>query len=277
MGKKDLISKLVAKRGTTNRYCDSLDDCLVKGITRNLFENDLAGGNGSELKERSKAPAKFKSVGSSCALAVNSFAFWKKQGKINGLQLLGHKNFTELKFEGKVPNGFRGANPNLDVMIKGGDVRIGIESKFLEPISGKKQSFSEVYKLIKGNDSRRNTKWYEVMDGINRKKYHFSHLDAAQLIKHAYGLCYNNQNSNSNCNGSRDKNILLYVYWKPRQTMAVYQTHDRELEIFKNLVKGDKFLDFKAMTYDELWRQWRNLQVDGIADHCSRLEEWYGI
>ena len=81
---------------------------------------------------------------------MNTFAPFKAHP--DALTLAGIAGFTQPpKFEGKCPNGLFEANgepsrsPNLDVLAFAGDTVVAVESKFLEPLSKKKQELSPKY------------------------------------------------------------------------------------------------------------------------------------
>jgi hypothetical protein len=68
-------------------------------------------------------------------------------------------------------------------------------------------------------------------------------LDAAQLIKHAFGL--------ARILGPRTV-ILLYLFWEPTNasSFSVFDEHRREIRDFSRRVLGG-FPEFRAMSYPE--------------------------
>ena len=70
-------------------------------------------------------------------------------------------------------------------------------------------------------------------------------LDAAQLIKHAFGLMRNHPTA-----------TLLYLYWGALNAhLAPFEEHRREIEAFEDKV-GKSLIPFRAMSYNALWGEW---------------------
>lgn len=163
MNRSHIEKLFMDKMGRLNTYFDSWKDNLLDGITPKLFENELREGDGSELDG---SPAKFASITSWSALAVNSFAIWKKNDNLKLFKFDKYNGFDSLKFERKFSNGLQGNNPNLDVTLESDEVLIAIECKFLELLKrNSKPDYSKSYfaKL----DHRNTSKWYELMERIN--------------------------------------------------------------------------------------------------------------
>lgn len=149
------------------------------------------------------------------------------------------------------------------------DILIAIESKFLEPLSYKKPTFSNAYHKI--TDHRKNTKWFKAIEEICNNKISFKYLDAAQLIKHFFGLCYK----------QKQKAVkLIYIYWEPINASELPQfvEHRAEIERFSNLVSVDSLLSFNSISYNELWNQWNENLIDpNMKQHISELKNRYLI
>lgn len=240
MIRRGLVEKKFGEHlGLSTNYFPNNEDCFLSSVSKDLFWEDHLQGSGNELHGD---PPKIRSVGSSSALAVNSFAPWKRN--LKGLQIAGYQGFDSLCFEKKFENGLRGTPPNLDVALYRDDILIAIESKFLEPLSNKKPTFSDLYHKIA--DHRKNTKWFKAMEEICDNNLSFKYLDVAQLIKHFFGLCYKQ---------GQKAVKLIYIYWEPINASELPQflEHRAEIEGFSNVVSGDSLLSFDSISYNELW------------------------
>ena len=78
-------------------YTKQPESNLIAGVTRDNFWADLSSGDGGELMDSPKGPAKFCAAHSSSALAVNSFGPFRRHP--NRITLQGHSSFTEAQFE----------------------------------------------------------------------------------------------------------------------------------------------------------------------------------
>lgn len=226
-------------------------------------------GSGNELIGNKP---KFASIASSSALAVNTFALWAENNYLQHLKIGNHSDFNELHFEYKYSNGI-GTPPNLDIALFGEFSTLAIECKFLESFSTKKSHFSDSYFLI--NDHRKKSLWYSLMTDIGNRTVDFKYLDAAQLIKHFFGICKDLSSENHK--------TLLYIYWDSKNNKIsqseAYKKHLEELNLFSSQVKGDSQLTFEYMSYQELWQQWERLinVPDRIIEQIIYLNEKYNI
>ena len=101
----------------------------------------------------------------------------------------------------------------------------------------------------------------------------FEYLDAAQLVKHYFGL-------NKYC---KDNDVvdaaLLYLYWEPLDAdrYAELSRHTEEVERFKESV-DDPVVRFETMTYAELWASWDGLGwPPWLATHTAELRSRYAV
>jgi hypothetical protein len=249
----------------SSEYCLGLDGYvskseynLVPGIEMRDFQEDFEGGNGNELYR------KFRAAHSSSALAVNTFARWKKEP--SSLEIFGKTNFNTLTFEGKCSTGLGGTPPNLDILLKNDDSIIGIESKFTEYLKPKKPHFSDSYQ--RENLPQAEDQWWNLLEKTRDGSPQY--LDTAQLIKHYLGLrCLNNNEGFVN-----HEITLLYLFWEPENwnDFDVFKNHRNEIESFTNQVKGSS-VKFVAKSYPELWKEW-GAQKD-ILVHVENLRNRY--
>jgi hypothetical protein len=235
---------------------------LVAGVRMIDFEADLAQGDGNELAE------KFRAAHSSSALAVNSFAPFK--ASLPDLRLPRGTVFSELCFERKCPHGLAGRRaPNLDVFAESPERIVAIESKCLEPLTPHPAYFSPAYDT-EIRDARRASAWFAQMQRLVEKPRTYRWLDAAQLVKHAFGLAYSLPDRAT---------TLLYLYWEPanRDAHPFFGEHRAEIDRFAGSVAGAT-PTFASMSYPDLWRSWRgSSQPEWLQTHAARLHARYGV
>ena len=238
---------------------------LIAGVTRNDFWADLSSGDGGELVDSPKGPAKFCAAHSSSALAANSFGPFRRHP--DRLALQSHSPFTKAQFERKCPTGLRGNAPNLDFVAESHAVVVGVESKFLEPLSSEKADFADSYSQLVDDES--DQAWRRAYDELKSAPTVFSHLHAAQLVKHSLGLRHSFPNVQAV--------TLLYIYWESMNASehCEFEAHREEIEEFAGWVRGGD-IRFAALAYPDLWRQWdRELTWSGSRAHLLALRERY--
>jgi len=243
-------------------YAADFRDILLPMVSPKDFEADLSAGNGNELQ------TKFRAVHSSSALAVNAFAPFRQ--RIGELALPDHNGFETLAFEQKCPTGLRrGTPPNLDVLLSGVGGVVGIESKLTEYLTSHRARFSAAYaEQIQG--SRREQGYFREMLRLLDAPDSYRWLDAAQLIKHAFGL--------TGTFGERPV-TLLYLFWEPANPSAspIFADHRREVAAFAERVAGATPI-FRAMSYPELWSSWQDTgPQDWLARHIEDLHARYEV
>ena len=182
--------------GFVHRFSEN----LLLGVRAEDFEADLRSGDGNELQ------GKFRAVHSSSALAVNAFAPFPT--RLPELALPDSGPFSGLEFERKCPNGLRGNSPNLDVLLEGPEEVVGFESKLAEPMTATRAKFSPQYRESL-RDRLGSSAWFLEMCSLEDDPNRYGFLDAAQLVKHAFGLI----------NTFPGRNVkLLYLFWEPRNS-----------------------------------------------------------
>lgn len=247
----------------TKGYVDTAADNLLGGVSLADFEDDLRQGDGNELA------GKFRAAHSSSALAVNVFAPFKQCP--SALRLPGDTRFSSLCFERKCPHGLAGRrSPNLDVFAdaEAGGV-VAIESKCLEPMTPHTASFAPAYDA-EIRDARRATPWFREMIHLTQEPKTYRWLDAAQLVKHAFGIAHSVPDRPS---------ILLYLFWEPSNPdeHPFFGEHRKEVARFSDSVSGATPA-FAAMSYPELWAQWaKSSQPEWLQTHVQRLNARYRV
>lgn len=246
---------------------------LLDYLPKDAIIARLQQGAGEELLSR-----KFVSPESSSALVANAFGFFIEQPAFLVLpeQLLQAGSALAVLLEEEVRFGWRGGfHPWLDVVIETDQRFIGIESKRYEPFRGNKTSaFSSAFdRDVWGtNMSPFDAMRKELIDG--RKQY--VHLDAAQLVKHAYGLYTQAK--------TRGKTAcLVYLYSEPtayptgRQIPPASLTaHSEEVSDFAEAVAGAD-VQFASLRYADLLQTWVTDGRSSLADHAREIEKRYDV
>ena len=248
-------------------YVDCIDDNLLPGVSRAQFETDLRKGDGNELE------SKFLATYSSSALAVNCFAPFKIEKRARELALAEISVFDTVTFEKKCPTGLRGGTPpNLDLVCVGQTGVVGVESKCTEYLRAKvsRHPFSPAYSA-QIHDERRAGPWFASMKAMVAGHAEFLHLDAPQLIKHAFGLarCFKGTPT-----------TLAYLFWEPANAVEfpVFAKHRDEIRRFQKMVNGG-FPRFISVSYPELWVSWASRVgvPSWLVEHIANLRERYFV
>lgn len=251
-------------------YVSNWRDNLIEGVSPDDVERDLGRGSGGELRPRGNAPPKFMAMHSSAALAANSFGPFRRFPA--RLHFLGRSDFTFVTFEYKPANGLGTQAPNLDVAMKAASLIVGVESKFLEPLSTHAARFSSRYRapFVGGTGSKKiaESPWTEAFELLRLEPRRYRYLDAAQLIKHYLGLMHSHGN---------ESRALVYLYWEPlnAEELQPFKEHQSEIHDFAARVSGCD-TRFVQMTYSKLWDSWlTSMTWEGAAVHVERLRARY--
>ena len=251
-------------------YLAQMEDNLLPEITPDLYQKDYASGAGGELqwsiRDGKRYPPKMQAAHSSSALVVNCFAPWKHH--LGELELCGRRGFSSLRFERKVPTGLGGTPPHLDLLADSQSSSIvAVESKATEYLQGHGATFAPSYESVG---------WPKCVEGyaalmrrLNAHACSFEYLDAAQLVKHAFGL--------TTTFGDRHT-VLLYLFWEPenRDSYREFDQHCNELHHFAASVAGSS-IKFQWMSYSRLWGEWTQKDLKWLRQHASRLRERYAV
>ncbi|MBA3510458.1 hypothetical protein [Sphingomonas sp.] len=239
-------------------YATSWENNLLREIDPRRVEVDLRGKGGSELE------GKFRAAHSSAALAVNAFGYF-----IDATERLPIPGFAELQFDGfekLFPTGVGRKPPHLDALAHNDETVVAIESKCLEYFTPKTAKFARDYfeKIV---DERRNGPWFAEMVRLSEQPCTYTCLDAAQLIKHAFGLALTVPTAVT----------LLYVFWEPDDAHyhSMFADHRAEIADFASRVAGGRPA-FQALSHQELWAHWATLGSASLQAHVDRLQLRYG-
>ncbi len=199
--------------------------------------------------------------------AVDCFAPFRRQ--LNNISLPGNPSFDTLRFERKCHTGLRGNPPNLDVLLEGPDGVVGIESKMTEHLTRHRARFSPAH-ADKIDDARREQGYFSEMLRLMERPDSHAWLDAAQLIKHAFGLKHS----------FRDRPVtLLDLFWELANPDASpeFAVHREEIKALSTRMTRQS-PTFRAMSYPELWLSWAcdSARVPGwLHQHLENLQNRY--
>ena len=167
-----------------------------------------------------------------------------------------------------------GRRPVLDCLVATPSALIGIESKRYEPFRGAKTAhLSDTYwRPVWGA----RMKGYErVRDLLSKNPHYFAFLDAAQLVKHAFGLRSEVYGPGAHRGLTP---FLYYVYAEPkswpgtgrRVDAAAITGHREEIVSFARLVEGDE-VTFVSCTHHRLLEAWLRDHGEEIGAHARAV------
>jgi hypothetical protein len=118
------------------------------------------------------------------------------------------------------------------------------------------------------------TGYARIRDHLRDSNAPFLHLDAAQLVKHAFGLRTAVHRAGRLVG---KKPFLFYLYAEPNSWpdgspvhMAQIELHRTEVALFATEVAGDE-VDFVSCSYRGLLRVWSNADDPSIRGHASAV------
>jgi hypothetical protein len=162
------------------------DEDFLPGLPVERIRASYAAAPGQEL-----ASGKFANAESSAALVANAFGLFLERPALLP-QIPGGVGWSwparSLALEATVRFPWSGGrHPCLDVLVVTDSALIGIESKRYEPFRTKPAAgLSDAYwRPVWGANM---TGFERMRDGLRNHRIRFEHLDAAQLVKHAFGL-----------------------------------------------------------------------------------------
>ncbi|MEN3974291.1 hypothetical protein [Emcibacter sp. SYSU 3D8] len=235
---------------------------------------EYASAPGNEI-----ASGKFVSKESSAALAANTFGlFLDHPGdlpRLPGTEECGWPA-GRVGLEKVVRFPWRGGlHPCLDALIETGTALIGVESKRFEPFRPKQLGeFSDAYMRPKWGDAMRG--YESIRDLYRQNASPFTMLDAAQLVKHAFGL--RSEAERRHRAGNPRVPILYYLYAEPASWPVggkvigpeIHEAHRQEIQLFAKLVAGDE-VEFHSCSYSRLLAAWSSSSSPDIRDHAAAI------
>lgn len=239
---------------------------LLPGVPAVYVLGRLAKAGGKEIES-----GKFASPESSAALAANTFGWFATRPhalpSFPGLEMIGKPSQVDIEYCARFPwSG--GRHPWLDAAVITKTHIVGIESKRFEPYRDRKSvSLSEAYdRPVWGN---RMGPFEQLRDQLRSGAERFTFLDAAQLVKHAFGLV-------TEAGKLQLKPVLVYLYAEPAMRdgrliePAQFAQHRSEIDRFANLVASAE-VSFAALSYREWLVTW---PTDGdVAFHERNVVE----
>lgn len=216
---------------------------------------------------------KFDSPESSSALVANAFGWFLDRPAtlppLPGVPM-GQPEALEIEAEMRFP-WTGGRHPWLDAAITTATTLVGVESKRYEPFRpGKATGFSEAYDSRDWDGMARFT---ALRLALTKGTQVYRHLDAVQLVKHAYGLRTQGLKRGRGA-------VLVYLHaapaaWasgKPVDPAAIAR-HEAEIADFAQRVRGDA-VSFVALRWADLLGQWA--AVPALAAHAAAVGARFG-
>jgi hypothetical protein len=242
---------------------------FLPGVPAETVLAALGRAPGNEL-----ASGKFNSPESSAALVANTFGWFLGRPKdlppLPGVPM-GEPDDVQIEAEIRFPwSG--GRHPWMDALVTTPTSLVGVESKRYEPFRPRKaSSFSEAYD---SRDWGRGMARFTAMRlALTSGRQTYQHLDAVQLVKHAYGL------KTQGIKRARGA-VLVYLHAEPQTWAsgkpvepAAIARHRTEVASFARAVKGDD-VTFVALTWAELLTQWS--KTPALAAHTAAVRGWFG-
>lgn len=228
----------------------------------------FAAAPGNEIER-----GKLASPESSAALAANTFGYFIDRPA--EFPLAAMLDFVDeiptsicLERELRFPwNG--GRHPWLDAVIETPGWLIGIESKRYEPFrAGKMSSFSDAYARDVWGDMM--GPYTALRAAIADGSYAPRHLDAAQLVKHAFGI-------RTQADKKAKKGALVYLHaepttWPDGRTIdrQLVDRHRAEIQDFADRVAGTE-VTFATVRYADLFQGLHSGPLEAVRQHAAAL------
>lgn len=241
-------------------------ELYLEGVPIDHVRSRLSAAGGNE-----EASGKLASPESSAALAVNAFGWFIPRPELlpafPGLESAFPAQIVDVEYQARFPwSG--GRHPWLDAVVITQSHLIGIESKRFEPFRDKKAvSLSSAYDRPVWGDAM--GPYTEMRDKLRSGDVQFQYLDAAQLVKHAFGLVTE----------AKRKSIqpaLVYLYAEPphRSGRAIrpsaFDEHRGEIASFAAAVAGAE-VQFISISY----REWLATFQGEAIPHGQRVQEMF--
>jgi hypothetical protein len=238
---------------------------FLPGVDVDAVLASLSKAAGKELES-----GKFSSPESSSALAVNAFGWFvcrpRLLPQLPGAPTLNDVEHVEVEYCARFPWA-GGRHPWLDAMIETPSLIVGIESKRFEPFRDKKRAIlSDAYnRPVWGSEME---PFERMRDTLRADPCRFEFLDAAQLVKHAFGLVTDSARKSKHAH-------LHYLFAEPQaragKTIPVsdFAQHRREIEVFAEEVQGAA-VSFSACSYREWLLNWTGKDVEAHAHELTR-------
>lgn len=160
-----------------------------------------------------------------------------------------------------------GRHPWLDAIVETDTYLIGVESKRYEPYRDRKNiSLSATYDRPVWGEGM--APFERLRDRLRSGEARFEYLDAAQLVKHAFGLI-------TDARRRERKPALLYLYAEPARfgrtvlPASIFEAHRREIAAFSQEVNGAE-VEFTAGTYRGWLASWTKCRAE-VGAHALAI------
>ena len=243
---------------------------FLPGVPPSLVLKRLNAAGGNEVSS-----GKLSSLESSAALAVNTFGWFIERPELLpafpiGALLDWPAVVVEVEYCARFPwSG--GKHPWLDAFVETPTEIIGVESKRFEPYRDRKEAvFSKAYDRPVWHD--RMAPYETLRDKLRSRSHHFQFLDAAQLVKHAFGLV-------TEAHRKAKKPYLVYLFAEPKGRAGVpigeesKRKHRAEIDRFTKATNGAE-VQFGAMSYREWLESWPGQNLRLVCHRNAILERF---
>lgn len=236
---------------------------FLPGVPEDLVRAALSKAGGNEIDS-----GKLDSPESSAALAANAFGwFIERPADLPPFPAPADLDWpatrVDVERQMRFPWG-GGRHPWLDAAVETATHVIGVESKRFEPFRDLKTvSLSDAYDRDVWGE--RMAPFTAMRDSLRAGSTAFAHLDAAQLVKHAFGLVTEGRRLGKTP-------VLLYLYAEPerrgseRISPEAMERHRAEIADFGAVVAGAE-VRFAACSY----REWLSGWVGNARHHADAL------
>jgi hypothetical protein len=239
---------------------------FLPGVPERYVLARLTAAAGEELQS-----GKFASPDSSAALAVNTFGWFHERPHLLPAfaGLLSDYPARTVDVEACVRFPWSGGrHPWLDALVTTPSAFVGVESKRYEPFRDKKSvDLSDAYDRPVWGEAM--GPFEQVRDALRAGLIKYERLDAAQLVKHAFGLTTQARRA-----GLRP--ILVYLFAEPTMLAGrplrddVKAQHRQEITDFTARVAGAD-VAFHASSYREWLGSWA--EPAEVVEHGRRVLE----
>lgn len=241
---------------------------FLPGVPAEAVLSCLRRSPGNEL-----GSGKSGSPESSAALAVNGLGwFIGRAGLLPQLPGVPMGRPEEVRIEVEMRFPWRGGrHPWLDAAVMTQTTLVGIESKRFEPFRpGKVADFSPAFDRNWGGGLSRHV---ALMRDLAQGRALFRTLDAAQLVKHAFGLATQAQKQGRGA-------VLVYLYAEPLHWASgkavdpgLIALHRTEIDTYAARVSGD-LVTFVPLRWRDLLAQWAGDAA--LSGHAAAVSARFG-
>jgi len=244
---------------------------FLPGVPSSLVLERLNAAGGNEVSS-----GKLSSPESSAALAVNTFGWFMEQPELlPPFPMLQFLNWPAILVEVEHCARFPwsgGKHPWLDAWVETPTAIIGVESKRFEPFRDrKKATFSNAYDRPVWHDQM--VPYETLRDKLRSRSEHFQFMDAAQLVKHAFGLV-------TEAHRKAKKPYLVYLFAEPKERAGTpideesKRKHRAEIARFADSANGAE-VQFGAISYREWLESWPDRDLRLVCHRNAILERFH--